>query len=54
VAAPPIGGGIGRLPNEPTRKRMAELIDSLTQAKPLIEGRRSTHHPEPHAGREAG
>ncbi len=24
-----IGGGIGRLPNEATRKRMAELIDSL-------------------------
>jgi hypothetical protein len=24
-----IGGGIGRLPNEATRKRMAELIDAL-------------------------
>jgi diketogulonate reductase-like aldo/keto reductase len=24
-----IGGGIGRLPNETTRKRMAELVDSL-------------------------
>ena len=23
-----IGGGIGRLPNEATRKRMAELVDS--------------------------
>ena len=27
-----IGGGIGRLPNEATRKRMAQLIDSLPQA----------------------
>jgi diketogulonate reductase-like aldo/keto reductase len=26
-----IGGGIGRLPNEATRKRMAELIDSFPQ-----------------------
>jgi hypothetical protein len=26
-----IGGGIGRLPNEATRKRMAELVDSLPQ-----------------------
>jgi len=25
-----IGGGIGRLPNEATRKRMAALVDSLT------------------------
>ena len=29
-----IGGGIGRLPNEATRKRMAELIDSLPPAAP--------------------
>jgi hypothetical protein len=27
-----IGGGIGRLPNEATRKRMAELIDALPPA----------------------
>lgn len=27
-----IGGGIGRLPNEATRKRMAELVDSWPQA----------------------
>jgi aryl-alcohol dehydrogenase-like predicted oxidoreductase len=27
-----IGGGIGRLPDEPTRKRMAELVDSWPQA----------------------
>lgn len=26
-----IGGGIGRLPNEATRKRMAELVDALPQ-----------------------
>jgi aryl-alcohol dehydrogenase-like predicted oxidoreductase len=30
-----IGGGIGRLPNEATRKRMAELVDSLPQLPPL-------------------
>jgi aryl-alcohol dehydrogenase-like predicted oxidoreductase len=29
-----IGGGIGRLPNEATRKRMAELIDALPAAAP--------------------
>jgi aryl-alcohol dehydrogenase-like predicted oxidoreductase len=29
-----IGGGIGRLPNEATRKRMAELVDSLPAAAP--------------------
>jgi aryl-alcohol dehydrogenase-like predicted oxidoreductase len=29
-----IGGGIGRLPNEATRKRMAELVDSLPPAPP--------------------
>jgi aryl-alcohol dehydrogenase-like predicted oxidoreductase len=29
-----IGGGIGRLPNEATRKRMAELIDALPPAPP--------------------
>jgi aryl-alcohol dehydrogenase-like predicted oxidoreductase len=29
-----IGGGIGRLPNEATRKRMAELIDALPPAAP--------------------
>ena len=28
-----IGGGIGRLPNEATRKRMAELVDSWPQAQ---------------------
>jgi aryl-alcohol dehydrogenase-like predicted oxidoreductase len=28
-----IGGGIGRLPNESTRKRMAELIDALPPAR---------------------
>jgi len=27
-----IGGGIGRLPNEATRKRMAEIVDSWPQA----------------------
>lgn len=30
-----IGGGIGRLPNEATRKRMAEFIDALPAAKPI-------------------
>ena len=29
-----IGGGIGRLPNEAMRKRMAELVDSLPAAPP--------------------
>jgi aryl-alcohol dehydrogenase-like predicted oxidoreductase len=29
-----IGGGIGRLPNEATRKRMAELVDALPPAPP--------------------
>jgi len=29
-----MGGGIGRLPNEATRKRMAELIDALPAATP--------------------
>src|SRR5215213_4768872 len=29
-----VGGGIGRLPNEATRKRMAELIDALPAAAP--------------------
>jgi aryl-alcohol dehydrogenase-like predicted oxidoreductase len=29
-----IGGGVGRLPNEATRKRMAELVDSWPQAQP--------------------
>ena len=28
-----IGGGIGRLPNEATRKRMAALVDSLGSAR---------------------
>jgi hypothetical protein len=28
-----IGGGIGRLPNEATRKRMAELVDALPPAE---------------------
>lgn len=30
-----IGGGIGRLPNEQTRKRMAAFIDALPAAKPM-------------------
>jgi aryl-alcohol dehydrogenase-like predicted oxidoreductase len=30
-----IGGGIGRLPNEATRKRMAELVDALPAAEPM-------------------
>jgi aryl-alcohol dehydrogenase-like predicted oxidoreductase len=30
-----LGGGIGRLPNEATRKRMAELIDALPPLPPL-------------------
>jgi hypothetical protein len=30
-----IGGGIGRLPNEATRKRMAELVDALPALPPL-------------------
>lgn len=30
-----IGGGIGRLPNEATRKRMAAFIDALPAAKPM-------------------
>jgi hypothetical protein len=29
-----IGGGIGRLPNEAMRKRMAQLVDSLPPAPP--------------------
>src|SRR5687767_10423573 len=29
-----IGGGVGRLPNEATRKRMAELVDALPAAPP--------------------
>ena len=29
-----IGGGVGRLPNEATRRRMAELIDALPPAEP--------------------
>jgi hypothetical protein len=29
-----IGGGIGRLPNEATRKRMAELVDALPPTPP--------------------
>jgi aryl-alcohol dehydrogenase-like predicted oxidoreductase len=33
-----IGGGIGRLPNEATRKRMAELIDALPPAPPPPAG----------------
>jgi diketogulonate reductase-like aldo/keto reductase len=32
-----MGGGIGRLPNEATRKRMAELIDSLPPLPPLLQ-----------------
>ena len=30
-----LGGGIGRLPNEATRKRMAELVDALPPLPPL-------------------
>ena len=33
-----IGGGIGRLPNEATRKRMAQLIDALPPAPPPPAG----------------
>lgn len=33
-----IGGGIGRLPNEATRKRMAEVIDALPPAPPPPAG----------------
>jgi len=33
-----IGGGIGRLPNEATRKRMAEFIDALPPAPPPPAG----------------
>ena len=29
-----LGGGVGRLPNEATRKRMAELVDALPPAPP--------------------
>jgi hypothetical protein len=29
-----LGGGIGRLPNEATRKRMAEFVDGLPPAPP--------------------
>lgn len=31
-----LGGGVGRLPNEATRKRMAELIDALPPAPPPV------------------
>jgi hypothetical protein len=27
-----IGGGVGRLPDEPTRKRMAAFVDALPSA----------------------
>jgi hypothetical protein len=33
-----IGGGIGRLPNETTRKRMAEFVDALPPAPPPPAG----------------
>jgi len=33
-----IGGGIGRLPNEATRKRMAEFVDALPPAPPPPAG----------------
>ena len=33
-----LGGGIGRLPNEATRKRMAEVIDALPPAPPPPAG----------------
>ena len=33
-----LGGGFGRLPNEATRKRMAELIDALPPAPPPPKG----------------
>ena len=36
-----IGGGIGRLPNEATRKRMAELIDALPAAAAAAPQRNS-------------
>ena len=37
-----IGGGIGRLPNEATRKRMAELIDALPAGS--AAARRTARH----------
>ncbi len=33
-----LGGGLGRLPNEATRKRMAELVDALPPAPPPPKG----------------
>jgi aryl-alcohol dehydrogenase-like predicted oxidoreductase len=39
-----LGGGIGRLPNEATRKRMAELIDSFPQ--PAGRGRGGSPPPQ--------
>lgn len=33
-----MGGGTGRMPDEATRKRMAELIDSLPELPPLPQG----------------
>ncbi len=41
-----IGGGIGRLPNEALRKRMAELVDSLPPTPP------AKPKPQPQASRE--
>ena len=35
-----IGGGIGRLPNEATRKRMAELVDALPPRRRRLPDRR--------------
>jgi hypothetical protein len=33
-----IGGGIGRLPDDATRKRMAEFVDALPEAPPRRRG----------------
>ena len=43
-----IGGGIGQLPNEATRKRMAELVDSFPpfQAPGQVPGRVTRPHPD--------
>jgi aryl-alcohol dehydrogenase-like predicted oxidoreductase len=41
-----IGGGIGRLPNEATRKRMAELVDALPRHRPPSRHSHSNRHPK--------
>jgi aryl-alcohol dehydrogenase-like predicted oxidoreductase len=42
-----LGGGIGRLPNEATRKRMAELVDSFPPAQPGQAPGRTIGRPPP-------